>query len=120
MDDLVRVRLVRVSHPDTKSSVRRSIYNVLKSSAVDTPFGFILLNPDAWRRLEELNDRGKAEVGRDVITYVDVYIPRNQLISILRSALSEAEPTSSKALLIAAALRSLAGGRAAEALGEEI
>jgi len=106
-EDLIRVRLVRISHPNRRSATRRLLYRILRENALETPFGFILLNPDAWRKLEELNERAKAEIGKDAIIYVNVYIPRSRLIALLKSALSEVEPTSSRALLIAAALRRL-------------
>lgn len=86
MDGLVRVRLVRVSHPNTSSSVRRLIYTALEKGAVETPFGWIVLSEATWRRLLELNERAKREVGTDVVHYVDVYVPRDVVLRWLEHA----------------------------------
>jgi len=102
MDNLIKVRFVKVSHPDTRSSTRRMIYNVLQNYAVETPFGFVLLDPSVWDRLMYLNERARAEVGRDVVYYIDVYMPKDEFLKMLRNAIlsEEIEPTSTKYLYL--------------------
>ncbi|ADM27549.1 hypothetical protein Igag_0719 [Ignisphaera aggregans DSM 17230] len=101
MSILFKVRFVAVSHPDTRSSSRRMIYYLLKKHAVETPFGFILLNESAWDRLMYLNERARAEVGRDVVQYIDVYISDEELVRILKMlAESKVGSTSTEALLL--------------------
>jgi len=102
MDNMIKVRFVKVSHPDTRSSTRRMIYNVLSNYAVETPFGFVLLDSSVWDRLMYLNERARAEVGRDVVHYIDVYMPKEEFLRMLKMSAEsrEVEPTSTKYLYL--------------------
>jgi len=78
------------------------IYYVLKKHAVETPFGFILLNESAWNKLMYLNEKARAEINRDAIQYMDVYISVDELVRILKESAEskEVESISTKALLL--------------------
>jgi len=113
----VRVRLVKVSHPNPKSTVRRNMYYVLENYAVETPFGYVMLSDEAFRKLLQLDERAKAEVGRSVLAYMDVYMPADELLRILRQALASAEPGTSRYLAIREAIRAIESGAPGIALG---
>jgi len=59
------------------------IYYVLEKHAIETPFGYILLDESAWNKLMRLNEKARSEVGRDVVQYMDVYVSDEELVRIL-------------------------------------
>jgi len=102
MDVLVKVRFIRVSHPDPKSSPHRMIYRILNDYGIKTPFGFMLLDNNVWDRIIHLNERIRAIIGRNAVYYVDLYMTREELLKLIKISVKDEEidPTSTRGLLL--------------------